>query len=78
MHVDMHGSVLWWLLALVHLGNTAVANVAHTTPTLRGRESAGIFTIVPTTTVPIEINPVESDLGNLKTYVGEIYRTDTQ
>ncbi len=34
--------------------------------------------IVPTASGQIGVNPVESDLGNPTTYVGQIYGTDTQ
>ncbi|KAH8819032.1 Spherulation-specific family 4-domain-containing protein [Xylogone sp. PMI_703] len=68
-----------WLLGLVQLGNAAVLSVtssdAKTTPTLKDH---GILAIIPTTSGQIGINPVESDLGDPATYIGDIYGTDTQ
>jgi hypothetical protein len=67
-------------LSLGHLGFARFVQqdaplTARATPTIhvRGEEA-----IIPTTSGQIGINPVESDLGNAETYIGEIYGTDTQ
>jgi len=49
-----------------------------TDTTIQPRIGTHINAIVPTTTGQIGVNPVESDLGNLSTYVGSIYGTDTK
>ena len=74
----MRISALLWLLALVYSGNAAVVTIAsRDAQATRTRHVRNELAIVPTTTGQIGVNPVESELGNPDTYVGEIYGTDT-
>ena len=71
-----------FVLSLIGSGEasmvTASPKYVQATPTVRARNDFKIDAIVPTTAGQIGINPVESDLGDPDTYVGQIYGTDTQ
>ena len=72
-------SLSLWLLSSFCLGNafhiTSQGHIAQPSRTVKRREE---LAVVPTTAGEIGINPVESDLGDADSYVGEIYGTDTQ
>jgi len=71
------------LILFLCLGQLGVARfvqkdaplTARATPTINIR---GQNAINPTTSGQIGVNPVQSDLGDPDTYIGEIYGTDTQ
>lgn len=67
------------VLSLVRRGGAAlITSYPLLTPTVNARVIPKVDAIVPTTAGEIGINPVESDLGDPATYLGEIYGTDTQ